>query len=176
MQVSWESIKLYSHLPFYICLYGNIILHLFSVGKWLFVWFMKNYFGHCNSCYYCNSLFAFFPVTHFTCVSTSTLPINWTLATFTNLVFERRYTYPAYNEVAPSPCDLTQSFCDIYCCSDVVCYVLVSRAGYFNKHFMFLNVRWQYFFSLFLFYKTPDSIILIYLLSVLKNSGSQTIN
>jgi hypothetical protein len=49
--------------------------------------------------------------------------INWTLAAEKGLSHkERDYSYPAYNEVAVSPCDLTEDSCDINCCSDQACY------------------------------------------------------
>jgi hypothetical protein len=49
--------------------------------------------------------------------------INWTLATDRGRSHkERDYSYPAYNEVALSPCDLTEDSCDMNCCSDQVCY------------------------------------------------------
>ena len=49
--------------------------------------------------------------------------INWSLATEREQGHkEREYSHPAYSEVAVSPCDLTDSACDINCCSDQVRY------------------------------------------------------
>nr|CAD7432891.1 unnamed protein product [Timema monikensis] len=49
-------------------------------------------------------------------------PINWSLATVKgSSPRERAYFHPAYSEVASSPCDLTENFCDISCCSDQDC-------------------------------------------------------
>nr|CAD7454727.1 unnamed protein product [Timema tahoe] len=50
-------------------------------------------------------------------------PINWSLATVKgSSPRERVYFHPAYSEVASSPCDLTENFCDISCCSDQDCF------------------------------------------------------
>nr|CAD7263542.1 unnamed protein product [Timema shepardi] len=49
-------------------------------------------------------------------------PINWSLATVKgSSPRERAYFHPAYSEVASSPCDLTENFCDVSCCSDQDC-------------------------------------------------------
>nr|CAD7396202.1 unnamed protein product [Timema poppensis] len=49
-------------------------------------------------------------------------PINWSLATVKGSSSrERAYFHPAYSEVASSPCDLTENFCDVSCCSDQDC-------------------------------------------------------
>jgi len=36
---------------------------------------------------------------------------------------EREYQNPAYVDVAPCPCDVTTSICDIGCCCDEVSYL-----------------------------------------------------
>ncbi|XP_033610631.1 tectonic-2-like isoform X2 [Cryptotermes secundus] len=56
--------------------------------------------------------------------------INWTLATERGQSHkERDYSHPAYNEVAVSPCDLTEDSCDIHCCSDQDCS-LEQKSGF----------------------------------------------
>lgn len=61
--------------------------------------------------------------------------INWTLATERGQSHkERDYSHPAYNEVAVSPCDLTEDSCDIHCCSDQACYQKMNISNNIIKH------------------------------------------
>jgi hypothetical protein len=76
--------------------------------------------AHC-----CCSSLKFFKIAGFTFVMcySHVHYINWSLATGREECHkEREYSHPAYSEVALSPCDLTDSACDINCCSDQVCY------------------------------------------------------